>query len=147
MKSWKGTSCRKRVRFLELERTAAVEGIALGRDERPQPRGVLPRPLTEIDTDLALWRSRLAGPEPAAAPDVPEAQRPTCRQCGARLRPTFETVTRRVDTVEGFHHVDDPGTLRGFGYGARGHFCTMTCGWRYAVTLCDSVQTFQKGAT
>ncbi len=81
MKSWKGLSCRKLVRFFELERAAAAEGrawIKMAREIRVEVRS-LERSST-LDADLSLWRSRLVDPEP---PVTPEAKRPSCPKCGA----------------------------------------------------------------
>lgn len=128
MRSWQGRSCRKMVRQFTDELSIA----AACRWER-FPDGGYPRPREEIEADITLWRSRLAGPEPTPEPEVPQEARPVCRQCGQKLRPTFEKVSVRVDTSEGFHTVDEPGKLIGFGYNARGHFCSLHCGWRFAV--------------
>jgi hypothetical protein len=126
------------VRQFELERGWAVEGKAMGSDEREAPRGFLPRTLAEIDEDITLWKSRLAGPEPKAAPVVPEGETATCRHCSRKLRPTFKLVSTRVETPDGgCYVVDEPGELLGFGYTARGHFCSLRCGWRFAV---DSIE-------
>src|SRR5512143_2349903 len=139
MKSWQGRSCRKTIRFLEMERAAAVDGKTIDQDGRVAPRGPLPRPLAEIDADLATWRGRLAGPEPKTVPVLWETC-PACRQCGRKLRPTFEMVSVRVDTLEGFHTVEEPGDLKGYGYAARGHFCSLRCGWEFAVKSVEGTQ-------
>ena len=137
MKSWQGRSCRKEIRRLEIERSGSVEGRAIGQDGRLLPPGCLPRLLSEIDAELTTWRSRLAGPEPKAAPVLWETC-PPCRACGRKLRPTFEMVSVRVETKEGHHTILEPGELKGFGYNALGHFCTLRCGWRFAVDSLES---------
>jgi hypothetical protein len=64
---------------------------------------------------------------------------PTCAFCGKRLRPLYETREVRVDSVnalgENDHrsHTEKTGKIRGFGYLAKGHFCTQWCGWSWAV--------------
>lgn len=138
MKSWQGQSCRKTVRHLELELELALTGKAIDRNGNDQSRGVLPRPIKEIYADLATWRSRLAGPEPKLAPPV---EAPDCRRCGKKLRPEFDVVSRRVETHEGHHTVDEPGALRGFGYNGRGYFCSLRCGWGFAVELLEGLRS------
>lgn len=133
MRSWRGQSCRKTVRHFEFELSEARMGRAVDRNGDPAEKGVLPRPEAEIEADLQLWRSRLAGPEPKEAPEVLPEERPSCRQCGQKLRPSFRMVSKRVETNEGYYTVDEPGELEGFGYMARGHFCSLRCGWRFAV--------------
>ena len=139
MKSWKGLSCRKLVRFFELERAAAAEGRVWDQDGKRDPhRGPLPRALIDIDADLSLWRSRLAGPEPKPAPVVPAGETPMCRHCSRKLRPEFKLVSTRVETPDGgYYTVDEPGELKGFGYMARGYFCSLRCGWGFAVDLLE----------
>ena len=134
MKSWKGVSCRKTVRALEIELAGALEGRAVDRDGKNLPSGMLARSRTQIEKDLALWRSRLAGPELPADPVV---SCPACQQCGVKLRPTFDRVSVRVDTSEGFHTREQAGALLGFGYLARGHFCSLRCGWAFAINTVE----------
>lgn len=135
MKSWKGTSCRKMVRRFELELAAALEGRPIDCNSNDLPLGACPRTRGEINADITLWRSRLAGPE---LPKDPTVECPTCRQCGAKLRPLFSKKYVRVDTHEGFHSVEQPDKLLGFGYTARGHFCSLRCGWRFAIDTIEA---------
>lgn len=67
MRSWRGLSCRKLIRAFEIQREAAVAGRAVDLDGNDEPKGVLPRSLADIDSDLALWRARLAEPAPMHA--------------------------------------------------------------------------------
>lgn len=53
---------------------------------------------------------------------------PTCRQCGKKLAPTFETRSVRVDTTEIVEK--QTGKILGYGYSRRGHFCSLRCGFR-----------------
>ena len=141
MKSWQGRSCRKMVRHLTMELESALIGRAVDQHGNELPKGALPRPIQEINDEIATWRSRLAGPEPGAPPEVPPSERPSCRQCGNKLRPEFKLVSRTIETDDGCYTVDEPGELQGFGYMARGHFCSLRCGWRFAVDLIEGVQS------
>ena len=65
MRSFEGRSVRKMIRAFELERDAAIKGRAIDRNGDLREKGCLPRPLSEIETDLSLWRARLAEPDPS----------------------------------------------------------------------------------
>ncbi len=64
---------------------------------------------------------------------------PPCRECGKPLKPTFEYVSVRHDQVDalgnaGFITIaEKTGRIRGYGYAALGHFCSLRCGWAFAV--------------
>jgi hypothetical protein len=65
---------------------------------------------------------------------------PQCAQCKKRLAPTYVTHEVKVETMNALGGIDtktvaerDPNTIEGFGYHARGKFCSLRCGYEWAM--------------
>lgn len=65
---------------------------------------------------------------------------PCCRQCSKRLKPLYKWNTVRVPLPNdaGFTSREERGELRGWGYAGRNHFCSLRCGWRFAVDAVEN---------
>ena len=64
-------------------------------------------------------------------------QRPTCRQCGRKLRPSTKSVNRRVETTnvlgqKGFSTETVTAVIPDH-FDHDNLFCTYMCGYRYGV--------------
>ena len=71
---------------------------------------------------------------------------PKCRQCEKRLKPYYETRDVKYETPS---LIDDPGfetlsertgQILGYGYGRRGLFCSLRCGWRFAIDAIEHAE-------
>ena len=68
------------------------------------------------------------------APILPVNRRPRCRFCNKRLQPAEKYENERVDTTDGFYYrYVKTGLAEGYGYAALNLFCTLRCGFRWAV--------------
>lgn len=56
-----------------------------------------------------------------------------CRRCKKTLPKQFADQQKRIETPDGFHYKTIRGELLGYGYGATGLFCSLTCGHWWAV--------------
>ena len=66
-----------------------------------------------------------------------------CYMCKKPLRPVYETRDVRVEHTNvlgqsGFEtRSERTGRIIGWGYAARGWFCSLRCGWSYAIDVCE----------
>jgi hypothetical protein len=69
------------------------------------------------------------------SPPAAKTAYPTCRHCGKKMPPIKETRSIRVDFPDGGHTYkeEETGKILGYGYWRQGFFCTLRCGYRYAV--------------
>ena len=58
-----------------------------------------------------------------------------CFHCGARLKPIYKYEQVHVEDDDGFHTEHKRVGIRGYGYELNGLFCTLGCGFRFAVKV------------
>lgn len=60
-----------------------------------------------------------------------------CFHCGARLKPVFKYESVRVEDANGYGFRTDLKRvgIRGYGYESNGLFCTLNCGFKFAVKV------------
>ena len=73
-------------------------------------------------------------------------RRPRCRQCERLLKPHYETrevrhVTTNLDGGEDVRTVyQRTGRILGYGYGRWDYFCSLRCGWRFAIDAIEGTE-------
>lgn len=64
---------------------------------------------------------------------------PSCLKCKKLLAPNYETCDVRVETpnplggIDFKTQVEKTGNVEGFGYHNNGYFCSLRCGYEYAL--------------
>jgi hypothetical protein len=60
--------------------------------------------------------------------------RPRCKHCLKPLAPLHETTEREHRNDQGFITLSErTGKILGYGYRGRGHFCSLRCGYEWAM--------------
>lgn len=63
---------------------------------------------------------------------------PLCRNCRKKLRANYKSESVRVQTEAGYHtKVVRTDEVEGYGYHDNGHFCTLRCGFLYAINFLE----------
>ena len=69
---------------------------------------------------------------------------PNCLQCEKPLRPVYDYSYSTVIVPGGFMQRRVQGPLRGYGYLSNGKFCTLRCGFTWAVANAPTPPTNPK---
>ncbi len=64
-----------------------------------------------------------------------KAEKKKCFHCGKRLRTVFKHEQVRIETEGGYRTVFKRVGIWGYGYEANNLFCTLGCGFRFAVKV------------
>ena len=59
--------------------------------------------------------------------------RPRCVQCNRRLATNYKLVWEKVEVFGGFESRPRRAGIRGYGYNSDGVFCTLRCGYLWAL--------------
>jgi len=64
----------------------------------------------------------------------------TCRTCEKPLVAVYDVDYVKITTEEGFKTVAQRGALLGYGYQSNSFFCSLRCGYNYAVRLLEAIK-------